>query len=215
MLRFLPWIIAFALVLGAGVVQGLHTDRWSTSAQLATSAAKLEGLSFTLGDWQGEDEKKQMEDSAKELAEIVGYKMRIYRNTVTGAMVRVLIMCGRPGPIAVHTPDICFGGAGYRVFDEETKSLQPAKESPAMEFKTARFVREDALNGSALRIYWGWTTDGTWSAPKDPRWTFASAPALFKLYVMWDQSGNVKAKEYEDFLGLLLKDLQFKLSPAS
>jgi hypothetical protein len=212
MLRLLPWIVAFVLVVGAGVVQGLHTDRWAISPDLAAAAAKLENLPLTFGEWQGSDE--EMEASQKELAEIVNYKVRTYRHKVTRAEVKVLIMCGRPGPVSVHTPDICFRGAGYKEFDEQTAKLA------AMEFKTARFKLEDTAKPSLpLRVYWGWTTDGNWSAPENPRRTFASSRALFKMYVMWDQLGNEKDKnkdaDQKKLLDLLLTDLHTRLAPSS
>jgi hypothetical protein len=214
MLRFLPWIVAFFLVVGAGVVQGLHTDRWSVSRDLEISAAKLEGLPLVLGNWEGIDE--PMNAAEKDLAELVGYKRRKYVNKVNGASAAVLIMCGRPGPIAVHTPDVCMNGDGYRVLDEEIDT--PVRELPAMQFKTARFIREDAVASNPVRIYWAWTTDGNWSTPKDPRWRFASAPALFKIYVSWEQAGKEKPKQddpHHDLFLLLLKDLQGRLSPRS
>jgi hypothetical protein len=219
MLRLLPWIVAFVLVVGAGVVQGLHTDRWMNSPDLAVADAKLEGLPMTFGEWEGKD--RVMEASQKDLAEIVGYKMRTYRHKGTGAEVQVLIMFGRPGPIAVHSPDICFRGLGYKPSGEKTTN--PCKELPAMEFKTARFEIKDAAEPNpAQRVYWGWTTDGNWSAPNDTRRTFASYRALFKMYVMWNEFGNEKFKDLADkekdqrqLLYLLLKDLHTRLASGS
>ena len=47
-------------------------------------------------------------------AGIKGCVYRRYRNPRTGESVSVLLVCGRGGPISVHTPDVCYAGAGYR-----------------------------------------------------------------------------------------------------
>jgi hypothetical protein len=215
MVRTFPWLLAFSLVIAAGVAQGLRTDRWSLSSEPAASAAKLDGLPLRLGDWEGTDEK--MDATAKDLAEIADYKQRTYRNKA-GKSVKILIMCGRPGPIAVHTPDVCLGGAGYKVIGERTQTLKLAGNLPQAEFRTAQFVRSGGPEEQRLQILWAWSTDGTWSAPDDPRWKFAPSSALFKLYVICEP---VRSDELPDaapslsLVRLLLTDLHTRLAPDS
>jgi hypothetical protein len=216
MARTFSWLVAFFLVIGAGVAQGLRTDRWSLSSEPAASAAKLDGLPLTLGDWDATDEK--MEATEKDLAEIADYKLRTYTNKVTHKSVKILIMCGRPGPIAVHTPDVCFGGAGYKVIGERRQTVKLPGDLPQAEFMTARFVRTGGAEEQRLRILWAWSTDGAWSAPDDPRWKFARSPALFKLYVMCDPGGSDEVQDTDpslSLLRLLLADLYTRLAPAS
>jgi hypothetical protein len=222
MLRSLPWVIAFVLVIGAGVVQGLHTDRWVVSQELTDSAIKLEDFPDKIGTWecqvrdqdQGKDE--ELDDSQKEMAGIVNYKKRTYRDSLSGKTVNVLIMCGRTAHMAIHTPDICFKGDGAQIIDgPQVYTVPKTEKSPSMQFNTALFKMDSATPRPPLCVYWAWTTDGVWSAPKNPRWTFASKHALFKMYVTWEQVGyeNAKDNPQSKFLKALLEKLHEKLSP--
>jgi hypothetical protein len=213
MLRSLPWVIAFVLVIGAGVVQGLHTDRWVVSQELTDAAMKLDDIPDEIGTWKQAGKDQEMEPSQKELAEIVNYKMRTYRDSVSRSTVNVLIMCGRPGPIAVHTPDVCFLGDGYEM-SEMPKRVTPVDGMHA-QFMTAHFRIPDQVSKPGLRVYWAWSTDGNWTAPENTRWTFASNRALFKMYVMWEQLSDEKPKDVPQlkFLKALLEKLHEKLSP--
>ena len=44
MSRLLPFLVGVALLLGAGIVHGLWTDRWRPSQELADAAAALSQL---------------------------------------------------------------------------------------------------------------------------------------------------------------------------
>src|ERR1051326_387735 len=114
MSRTLSLLGAIAIILSSGVAAGLMTDRWGTSREPAASAEKVKLVPKVIGDWEGVDGK---ELPAQDLAigKIEGYLTRNYVNRNTGASVQVLLLCGRPGPIGVHTPDVCFVGAGHEL----------------------------------------------------------------------------------------------------
>src|SRR5207248_510559 len=48
-----------------------------------------------------------------EAAQVAGALSRRYTHRYTHAAATVLILCGRPGPVSVHTPDVCYSGAGF------------------------------------------------------------------------------------------------------
>jgi Protein of unknown function (DUF3485) len=110
--RALPIATAPALVIAAGLVRGQWTRRWATSHAVEVALARLERVPVTLGNWRG----RSLELDREQLttAEIAGSIARRYENRRTGATVTVLLVCGRPGPISVHSPDICYPGAGFR-----------------------------------------------------------------------------------------------------
>ena len=43
-------------------------------------------------------------------AELEGWLARRYLHRRTGVVVHVLLLCGRPGPLSVHTPEVCYYG---------------------------------------------------------------------------------------------------------
>jgi hypothetical protein len=218
MMRFLPWLVAFLLLGAAGVVHDWRTDRWSLSDEPAASAAKLDGLPLTLGAWQGEEEK--MDDEQVALAEIAGYKLRTYRHSSSGRVARVMIACGRPGPLSVHTPDICMGGAGFTTSGDQSYEVKFNGNLPAAVMKVGRFTRDAGPAGTVEHhILWAWSADGNWSTPENPRLTFARCPALFKLYVTIESARPGEPLDKNDprleLIPLLLNNLHDRLAPAS
>src|SRR5262245_54580703 len=106
MSRFLPVLIVVVLLLSYGVAEGLWTDRWGTSPELEQAQEKLARLPASIGPWQGHDEELDARQVAR--AELHGHLLRRYVHAETGEALTVLAVCGRPGPIAVHSPDVCY-----------------------------------------------------------------------------------------------------------
>src|SRR5438270_9326493 len=89
------------LVLAAGLVHGLWTNRWSDNADLEAAAARLRDVPKDVGDWAGHDQEIDLERIAR--AEAAGSLLRNYAGP-DGQKVSVVLLCGRFGPLAVHTP---------------------------------------------------------------------------------------------------------------
>lgn len=181
MLRTFSYLAALAVVIGAGAVSGLWTDRWSARDRLTLQVARLNQVPLTIGDWQGQA--LTLDPHMITRAEIAGYLMRRYENP-RGDVVTVLLVAGRPGPISVHTPEVCYGGAGYEPSAPKGKCLIDRDASGSEEFWLADFVKQATTAPEHLRILYGWTPDGSWSASEQPRLDFASVPALYKLYIV-------------------------------
>jgi hypothetical protein len=189
MTRILPTVAALALVVASGVVHGLATHRWSTPPDLQGAADRLGGIPLAVGDWEG----RALEANPRDLvaAGVSGGIMRRYVNRRDGRTVTVLLVCGRPGPVSVHTPDICYEAAGYQVVGAPAKSAVSGAR-PA-EFLTAIFSKPGPAVADHLRIYWGWNGAGRWAAPEYPRLAFASRPVLYKLYAIAPATGPTEA----------------------
>jgi hypothetical protein len=139
------------------------------------------------GDWKGQEVNPNHADFAQ--AGAVGYWVRLYRNAQTGEAVTVLLMCGPAGKMSVHTPDMCYGGAGYELVGGQAReAVSPSR--PPEEFWSARFCKPGPAGESVLRIRWAWNAGGAWHAPERPRWTFAGSPFLYKLYVVSDEEAG-------------------------
>src|SRR5262249_9023634 len=102
MLRFLSVAGAFVPLFFSGIVHGLWTDRWGLSAAPTASAERLQHIPLVLGEWRGEEVPIDA-DSSKGVA---GYLCRRYVNQ-RNEMVTVALVCGRPGAVVTHTPDVC------------------------------------------------------------------------------------------------------------
>src|SRR5262249_13209236 len=106
--RIPPLAAAVGSVLVCGIIHGFYTQRWAPSSELNDAAARIDRVAMTIGDWQGES----LEVSAHQLeaSEAANYFSREYVNRTTGSNVSVILISGLPGPVSVHTPDICFQG---------------------------------------------------------------------------------------------------------
>jgi hypothetical protein len=181
-------------------VHGVWTDRWSTSRELERAAARLgEEMPGDLGPWKAEA--IELDPGALRAAGAVGHWARVYKHGRTGESVTVLLLCGRPGRISVHRPEHCYRSAGYEMLTAPapyrlreaaplTLASPPSDGGEARvrgalgEFRVALFRKQEADGLTQLRILWSWFAGDGWSAPDEPRLTFARYPALYKLYVI-------------------------------
>lgn len=233
MLRTLPALAAVPLVLAFGVAEGLWTDRWHQAPDVALAAGRLAAVPLTVGEWQGEDQVMDARVRAK--AEIAGYLLRQYVHRPTGATVSVLLVCGRPGPVSVHTPDVCYGGGGYGqigsparhtvdppppVGQRGTLDVARGTRGPVgpASFWVGTFAKGAGVIPDRLRVLWAWTETGDWTAPDAPRLAFARAPVLYKLYVVRPLvrlDEPVAADPGEEFLRLFLPHVHQALFPGA
>lgn len=201
--------VAFLVVLASGATQGLWSGRWQSAHVLAEARDRLGRVPERVGDWVMEEE-RPVSLKEQQIAGIIGYRSRLYTNRRSGQSVSVLLVCGRPGSIAVHTPDVCFEGAGFH------RTAAPAHEGLAYEggpqraeFWQTRFSRLEAGIPVPLHVYWGWGAAGVWGAPENPRLTYWDVPVLYKLYVSRLVAGDETTSEpCLDFLRAFLPVLQ-------
>jgi hypothetical protein len=216
MLRSLPLVVAAASLLGSGLLCGLHTNRWGEPAQLQAAAARLDAVASELGDWQGTP--ADLDARALQAAEVTGHLARHYVHRRTGGEITVILLCGRPGPLAVHTPDVCYRGAGYAALGEPQKHTVTGVAAVGdADFWTAQFAKQGPAP-EPLRIFWAWGDDGTWHASDTPRITFARSGALYKLYLV-HRSSRLGEPLQDDpclaFFRVLLPELRKRLSPGA
>lgn len=181
-----PLALSIVLMVIVTYVEGTWTERWakSDSEELARWSSRVESLPLTIGEWEGKD----LPESQAELeaAGITGSVSREYVNRNTGDKVSVFLVVGGARKIAVHTPDKCFVAGGYKMgkdpadFDVTDKST----------FYQALFTKEEVATNEMLRVFWGWNIGGGWEAPGMPRWEYRGKEALFKMYLMTQQSDN-------------------------
>lgn len=172
--------IAMIFVVASGVVQ----RRWAESGDsLRQAVARLENVPDVVGDWKVKQE-LTIPDRQLAIGEIDGYLSRTYVNETDGKSVNVIIVCGRAGPISVHTPDICFEGQGMRSLRDQEKTDIRAEGSRLIgEFWHCDFANPNAPSSTGVGTFWTWSAGGSWSAPTYPRLEFAGKPYLYKMYV--------------------------------
>jgi hypothetical protein len=213
MKRLVPAAVAVVLVVLSGVVHGFWTGRWSAAAS-GDVAARLDSVALELGDWQGQ----KLEPDARQGEGMAGILYRRYVNRSTRSAVTVYLVCGRTGPVAVHTPDVCYGANGYQVTDLGKQSVRPAPGAAGAELEAVQVVKTKAAEQIAQRVYWTWSAAGTWQVPDNPRLAFARHPLLYKLYLIRDLSRPGEPLEDDpcvDLMRQLLPELKKALFPGT
>lgn len=192
--------VAVAVLLVSGVAHGLYAERWSESPALLAAAARVPDVPRVLGDWKARDLPEDAESFEQTGA--ISHWTRAYTHRRSGATVTVTLMCGRARRMAVHTPEVCYRGAGYEMADAATRFVVRNELGEAQgELWTAEFARP---GGGDLRLYWSWNSGGHWQAPDSPRWHYRGEPLLYKLYVSGDRAAPGSAG---DHAGALLREL--------
>ncbi|MGH7201028.1 MAG: exosortase-associated EpsI family protein, partial [Planctomycetaceae bacterium] len=171
------------------VLYDLRTDRWGPSVDLTAAAERLQQVPIRLGDWHGQE--TEIPARHLEIAGAKGHLSRVYVNQRDGRTVRVLILCGRHGPISVHSPEVCFTGAGFVLQQTPRRAmLAPERLDRAAEFWVGDFAKASGGLQSKMRTYWSWGTDGTWNASDNPRIEFAGSDVLYKMYLTEERSAT-------------------------
>jgi hypothetical protein len=198
---------ALVLIVGAGLVHGKWTNRWGPSAALAALAARVDSVPMVIGDWQGTA--SELSDTERAAAGATACLARVYSNPSRKVSITVLLLGGLPGIISTHTPDVCYPRAGYILESPASYEFRFGPDQKRAEFHTARAAR-GGTSPSVLRLFWSWNASQGWSSPQEPRWHFASQPALCKLYVVRETAGADVDPRFDpcnDFLKVFLPEL--------
>ena len=211
MMRWFAALTGSLALIACGIVHGFWTDRWVPPVETTQAAERLDAIPLELGDWDGEVNQVKAGEGGEGVA---GCIKRLYINRKTGVAVSLFMVCGRPGPVSIHTPEVCYGASGFLVNPKDTFDT----ESGDSLWKTD-VARTSATEEKRLRLYWGWNGGNGWTACDDARVRFVRYPVLHKVYVVRELDGltdSSPSEPCEEFLHVLLPALRTTLfEPAS
>ena len=193
----------FGLCLGGLAALGVSAAADSRlneglSDPVVLNAAKesLERIPATIGAWTSKPMK--IDERAIRLGEISGYFRREFRHAETGRAVVLTILCGGAGPMSVHPPTACFEGVGYSLVSGPAVIGITDNDDITISLNKAAFRLQEEMTSDMTRVFWGWSADGTWDAPANPRIAYRGQPVLFKLYTVdraWDSGDGLAQSE--------------------
>lgn len=209
MFRWLPILGALLVLLGVGLY-GVTRGGPEPGEEPEAVQAKLNGVPMKIGDWEAKAE-IPLTDGEIRTGRFQAYLSREYVRKPEGDGIGVLVLYGEPGDLGAHTPDVCYGGKGYKVSGAATRlPVDLGKETKA-EFWSARF--EKAAGRDPREVIWGWAANGKWSAVENPRFEFAGHRLIYKIYL--DRSLGVTTKPprpTEEFSIPFLNELETRMS---
>ncbi len=172
-------LIAIGVTAAAGVLHGRISHRWGPRQDVSAAAQRLTGFPATFGRWQSR-ESHELAKPVLAALQCAGYLNRSYVNQDTGETVNVALLLGPAGPIAVHTPEVCFSSRDFKQRGDRRLATVRGADETENEFWTVTFD-STGLEKTILRVFYAWTTDGRWDAVESPRFTYAGKPYLYKI----------------------------------
>jgi len=203
--------------IAAGVVHGRMTNSWKLSPTSGIAGKRLKAvLPEDFGNWRFERQTEFAPDVLKILENPVCFS-RTYRHAQTGDAVTVAVIVGQPGPVSVHTPEICYSSRDYTIAGDRTKYEIVAADGHTHTFwKLA--LNANKNEAMPLEVIYGWTTGTQWEATERPRYAFGGLSHLYKLQLaaaVPDGRSNTDFDPLQDFLTGFLSQLQPKLVESS
>jgi len=220
LLDWMKWIsyplAVCALLLGTlwGGIQSGHTsNRWGDNEALRRAAAQLhKPLTSRLENWRLQAEQPFPDDVVKML-QCSAHYCGVYINDQTGETINVAVILGPPGPVSVHTPEVCYSSQDFNVTGGRTSMKihdRNEKEHSLWDLK----LQSSGANPMPLRVLFGWGTGGAWTASQNPRIEYAGLPYLYKIQLATAVTDAGDHNDtYQDFLKAFLADLEPCLVP--
>lgn len=172
--------LAVAITAVGGLLYGNYSRRWGPPPDLVSAGARLAEMPKKIGTWSRTEE-STMSQTAIDMLECAGYVNCRYVDQGTGQTISLAILVGPPGPISVHTPEVCFSSRAYdKQGTRQATQIKTTKDRAPDTFWTIDFTTRNPL-AEGLRVYYAWSPGGAWRAADSPRFEFARAPFLYKL----------------------------------
>lgn len=200
------WLIGAAMSIGlvilGGILQGSLSNRWGVSENVKEIGGRLSTIPLQLGVWQA-DKNQEIDELSLKLLECEGYILRTYVHQSTGEKVNVAVFFGPKGPIAVHTPEVCYS----------SKNVVPTSERVAKsndydgmnnEIWRLGFVTP-GIERDKLNVAYAWSDGGAWTAAVNPR--FWRTDYLYKIQTATPVIGN-KQDTTDEFFRAFLPELR-------
>lgn len=200
---FLGIASALALILFGGVAHGVLSNRWGVAEDIQSLGKQLNSIPMELGPWKCSEEGKLEDRVIFGILEATGYISRIYVHQATGEAVNVFLVFGPKGPIAVHTPEICYSARAVT----QTSDRQAVDCSyDGMDGNLWKLGFEsNTIDKRKMSVYYGWTDGGPWQAAASPR--FWRTDFLYKIQTSCSATGK-KEDSTDDFFKVFLPEVR-------
>lgn len=194
------------MTIATGVVFRVADARPSVAA-MDSIASRLDGFPDAIDGWRQSSAPEVNPDVLREL-QCQGTVNRLYRQPTNGRSAHVALLLGPAGPIATHTPEVCYSVRDYEILGQPTRATFSASDGKTHQFWVTQVRRRDAT-GDFIRVYHAWNANGTWAAPENARLAFTFSPYLYKCQIAFSEfDSRDSAAEEEAFVRGLIEAAQ-------
>ncbi|MCC9601438.1 EpsI family protein [Stieleria sp. JC731] len=194
--------VLIATTLLTGIVHGYLDGRWVGRDSRATQVELLSQIPTEFGEWRMVHE-GELGETAQSLLRCYGASVRDYKNVTTGATIKMALTFGPRGPIAVHTPDVCYTSQGTKpAAPRSVRSFNT--DSGSHRFWSVDFI-QNGENVPSLNVIYGWSSGDDFEAADNPR--FWMTDDLYKIQIAGDFT-DAAVMPSEAFLKAFLPHLE-------
>lgn len=197
---------AIALVGLGGWINGHLANRWGVATNVIELGERLRNVPLELGAWRAQADVK-LAESTLSLLECKGYLNRSYVHQGTGEVVSIAVMFGPKGPIAVHTPEVCYSSRDVQP-NEQRQAVSMDYDGEENRFWKLSFTK-NTLEKGKLNVVYAWSDGGAWQAAEAPR--FWRTNYLYKIQAATQALGT-KEDSTNDFFQAFLPELRKHMS---
>jgi hypothetical protein len=209
-------VLAFATVV-SGFYVGRAAGRFGANPSAVAAQQLLSSpLPNRAGNWLMRKE-KVLDPEVLKLMQCSAYSLRVYEHLQTGDRVTIAVLLGPPGPISVHTPEICYSSRDFTVHKSRTKISVEDSRGIGHEFWDVLLESHTSANISQ-RVLYAWSTGGSWEASNSPRFAYAGAPYLYKLQLAAGSRRTASGSDFDpsqDFLKSFLAQCESRLKASA
>ena len=203
-------LLATALTIVSGLAFGWLDARWADTPDMAAIGNKLDDLPERCGDWSLV-EQQELDENARKLLRCYGDTVRVYVNANSGSRLTVAVLLGPRGPIAVHTPEICYSGQGVQQ-DAPRQRVEISSGDVEHQLWQTNFLSK--VDGQPeLEVFYAWSDGGPWQAAEQPRYWLTDR--LYKIQLAGPPTPDGQPSESLQFLETFLPQLQPQLIPTT
>lgn len=200
------WIIgtatALAMIVFGGVAHGLLSNRWGISQDIQALGKQLGTIPMELGPWKCAEE-TELDDRVVQMLEATGYISRMYVHQATGEAVNVFLVFGPKGPIAVHTPEVCYSARA--VTQTAARQSVPCDYDAQNGTLWKLGFETNTIDKRKMSVYYGWTDGGPWQAANSPR--FWRTDFLYKIQTSCQATGK-KEDSTDEFFKVFMPEVR-------
>lgn len=215
---FIAFLVLLAATLAAGWLHGRLTNRWEVPVDSKLVAERLSvPLPVEAGNWKLLVEDK-FSDEVVRVLQCPAHINRTYEHQQSGDVATVAVIVGPPGPISVHTPEICYSSREYTQTGETHKVSIDGGKNAKHTLWELPFKANKNLKRKELRVFYAWSTGTEWTAAEYPRFSYGGMPYLYKIQLSVTTNPLATNSEFDpgqDFLQNFLPELQSRLVEAT
>jgi hypothetical protein len=194
---------ALAIILLGGVAHGVLSNRWGVAEDIQSLGKQLNSIPMEIGPWNCEEEGILDDRTIYGILEANGYISRVYVHQATGEAVNVFLVFGPKGPIAVHTPEICYSARAVTQTSERQSVPCEYDGQDGSIWKLG--FESNSIDKRKMSVYYGWTDGGPWQAAKSPR--FWRTDFLYKIQTSSQATGK-KEDSTDEFFKVFMPEVR-------